>query len=129
MKSNVYDLLINQGFVLFPDDNDNLISADRAFFAQRVIQWIRSKASDPKFDLQPYLVSLTYYKLGMADLKFDEDELLYRYRGMSLGGVEGEFSEDNPEVVGEFHRPDQIQNGDGSITGSPYFSEPTKGDE
>jgi len=107
MKSSVYDLLISQGFVLFPDDNDNLISADRAFFAQRVIQWIRSKASDPKFDLQPYLVSLTYYKLGMADLKFDEDELLYRYRGVNLEGADGEFSQDTGGTLGPYHRPDQ----------------------
>jgi hypothetical protein len=125
----VYELLIQQGFILFPTEEDNLIKADRAFFGARVINWIRHRGTDPNFNLQAYLVALTYYRLGMADLKFEEDELLYRYRGMSLGGVEGEFSEDNPEVVGEFHRPDQIQNGDGSITGSPYFSEPTKGDE
>ena len=107
MKGTVYDLLINQGFVLFPSGDDNLISAERAFFAQRVIQWIRSRASDPKFDLQPYLVSLTYYKLGMADLKFDEDELLYRYRGVSLEGVDGEFSQDINRTLGSYHRPDQ----------------------
>tara|TARA_Y100000593_G_C4101276_1_gene233372 strand:- start:168 stop:536 length:369 start_codon:yes stop_codon:yes gene_type:complete len=107
MKGTIYDLLINQGFVLFPIGDDNLISAERAFFAQRAIHWIRSKAKDPKFDLQPYLVALTYYKLGMADLKFDEDELLYRYRGISLEGVDGEFSQDADRTPGSYHRPDQ----------------------
>ena len=107
MKSSVYELLISQGFVLFPDDTNNLISANRAFFAQRVIQWIRSRASDPKFDLQSYLVSLSYYKLGLADLKFDEDELLYRYRGISPEGVDGEFSQGTGGTLGPYHRPDQ----------------------
>lgn len=107
MKRTVYDLLINQGFVLFPVGDDNLISAERAFFAQRVIEWIRSQTKDPKFDLQAYLVALTYYKLGMADLKFDENELLYRYRGISLEGTDGEFSQDADRTLGEYHRPDQ----------------------
>ena len=32
---------------------------------------------------------------------------MYRYRGIDLGGVEGEFIEDTGEAVGEFHRPDE----------------------
>ena len=128
MTFDVLKLLEQEGYIT--DGEDNLVHAEKAFFAARVMRWIRNKVkTEPDFNLQAYLTMLLYYKTDMADLKFDEDELLYRYRGMSLGGVEGEFSQDNPEVVGEFHRPDQIQNGDGSITGSPYFSEPTKGDE
>jgi hypothetical protein len=101
----VYELLIEQGFVIFPTGESNIIKAERAFFGARAITWIRDRAINPKFDLQAYLVALTYYKLGLADLKFEEDELLYRYRGTSLGGVDGEFSKDNPEIVGGYHRP------------------------
>jgi hypothetical protein len=103
--SSVYDLLINEGFVIFPAGENNLIRAERAFFGGRVIEWIRAKTSEPEFDLQSYLVALTYYKLNLADLKFEENELLYRYRGTSLEGVEGEFSEDDNKTTGSWHRP------------------------
>ena len=106
MKS-VYDLLVQQGFILFPESDSNLIKAPRAFFAARVVEWMRDKGKDPDFNLQAYLVALTYYKLGMADLKFEENELLYRYRGVTLGGVEGEFSQDSTQPLPAFHRPDE----------------------
>ncbi len=106
MKS-VYTLLVEQGFILFPEDENNLIKAPRAFFAARVVDWMRDKGRDPDFNLQAYLVALTYYKLGMADLKFEENELLYRYRGASLKGVEGEFSQDSTQPLPAFHRPDE----------------------
>jgi len=104
MKS-VYNLLVEQGFILFPEGESNLIKAPRAFFAARVVEWMRRKGRDPDFNLKDYLVALTYYKLGMADLKFQEDELLYRHRGVTLGGVEGEFSQDSAEPLSAFHRP------------------------
>jgi hypothetical protein len=102
----VYDLLVGQGFVIFPQD-DNLIKAERAFFGARVIKWMRTRATEPDFNLEAYLVALTYYKLGLAEMKFIDGELMYRYRGIDLGGVEGEFIEDTGEAVGEFHRPDE----------------------
>ena len=104
---SAYTLLVEQGFIHFPEGESNLIQAKRAFFAARVIEWMREKGTDPDFNLQAYLVALTYYKLDLADLKFEENELLYRYRGTNLGGVEGEFSEDGVEAPGEFHRPDE----------------------
>ena len=104
MKGDV-DLLVEQGFIVFPTGENNIIKAEHAFFGARAITWIRDRATDPKFDLQSYLVALTYYKLGMADLKFEEDELLYRYRGISLGAVDDEFSKDNPETIDGYHRP------------------------
>jgi len=102
---SAHELLIQQGFILFPEVGDNLIKANQAFFAARVIVWLREKGTDPDFNLQAYLVALSYYKLGLADLKFVEDELLYRYRGVSLEGVEGEFSKDDARPLGEYHRP------------------------
>ena len=107
MDRSIYDLLLKQGFIIMPTADDNLIQADKAFFGYRVVEWVRGKSKEPGFDLQPYLVALTYYKLGMADLKFDEDELLYRYRGVSLEGADGEFSQDTGGTLGPYHRPDQ----------------------
>ena len=46
-------------------------------------RWIRNKAkTEPDFDLQAYLTMLLYYKTGMADLKFseEEDKLLYKMK-------------------------------------------------
>ncbi len=103
---DIKELLIKEGFITFPEDS-NIISAERAFFGYRAVVWIREKATQPKFDLHAYLVALTYYKLGMADLKFEENELLYRYRGASLKGVEGEFSQDSTQPLPAFHRPDE----------------------
>lgn len=127
--SNVYDLLLSQGFIRFPEEESNVIQADKAFFGSRAIQWIQKRAPDADFNLQAYLVALTYYKLGLADLKFEEDELLYRYRGAVLGGIEGEFSKDNPKVAGEFHRPDQIVNSDGTVSGGADHQEPSEDNE
>ena len=106
MKS-IQDLLVNEGFITFAEDS-NLIQAERAFFGYRAIAWIREKAAKPEFDLQAYLVALTYYKLGLADLKFEDDELLYRYNGYKTGEAIDELSNDNSKPLSEFHRPDQI---------------------
>ena len=55
----------------------------KAFFAARVMLWIRDKVkTEPDFDLQSYLTMLLYYKTDLADLKFseDEDKLLYKMK-------------------------------------------------
>ena len=129
MKRTVYDLLINQGFVLFPVGDDNLISAERAFFAQRAIEWIRSQTKDPKFNLQAYLVALTYYKLGLADLKIEDNELLYRYRGAATGGSQDESLQSVSGDDQPFHKPYENINSDGTINRPFVGREPTEGDE
>ena len=129
MKSTVYDLLINQGFVLFPVGDDNLISAERAFFAQRAIEWIRSQTKDPKFNLQAYLIALTYYKLGLADLKIEDNELLYRYRGVATGGSQDESLQSVSGDDQPFHKPYENINSDGTINRPFVGREPTEGDE
>ena len=100
-----YEILISQGFVRFPTGQSNIVYAEKAFFGKRVIDWIQKKASEPDFKLQTYLVALTYYKLDLADLKFEENELLYRYTGIQLEGTEHESSQDANKVSGEFYRP------------------------
>jgi hypothetical protein len=105
MDQSIYDLLLKQGFIIMPTGDNNLIRADKAFFGYRVMEWVRQKSKEPGFNLQPYLVALTYYKLDMADLKFEENELLYRYKGMQLEGTEHESSQDTNKVSSEFYRP------------------------
>ena len=102
---SIVELLIKEGFVSYPEGT-NLVEARRAFTGARAINWIRSAAADDKnFELQPYLVALTYYKLGLADLKFEDNELLYRYTGSPAGGLIDEFTQGNPEPLGGFHSP------------------------
>tara|TARA_R100001460_G_C3500230_1_gene170331 strand:+ start:103 stop:441 length:339 start_codon:yes stop_codon:yes gene_type:complete len=103
--ATTYEVLISQGFVQFPEGESNIVHAEKAFFGKRVVDWVRSKAKESDFDLQSYLVALTYYKLGLADLKFEENELLYRYTGIQLEGTEHESSQDANKVPGEFYRP------------------------
>jgi hypothetical protein len=70
---DVLKLLEQEGYI--KDGEDNLVHAEKAFFAARVMNWIRGKVqSDPDFDLTAYLTMLMYYKTDMADLKFSEDE-------------------------------------------------------
>ena len=105
---SIKELLIKEEFITFPEDS-NIINAERAFFGYRAVAWIREKAIEPKFDLHAYLVALTYYKLGMADLKLEDGELLYRYNGHKrTGDAIDELSENNSQPLGEFHRPDEI---------------------
>jgi len=78
---DVLKLLEEEGYI--KDGEDNLVHAEKAFFAARVMNWIRSKVqSDPKFDLTAYLTMLMYYKTDMADLRFSEDgdTILYKMR-------------------------------------------------
>ena len=81
MTFDVLKLLEQEGYI--KDGEDNLVHAEKAFFAARVMRWIRNKVkTEPDFDLQAYLTMLLYYKTDMADLKFDEEEdkLLYKMK-------------------------------------------------
>ena len=78
---NVIKLLEEEGYI--KEGDDNVIHAEKAFFAARVMRWIhRQVQDDPDFNLPAYLTMLMYYKTGMADLKFseDEDKLVYRIK-------------------------------------------------
>ena len=81
MTFDVLKLLEQEGYIT--NGEDNLIHAEKAFFAARVMRWIRNKVkTEPDFDLQAYLTMLLYYKTDMADLKFseEEDKLLYKMK-------------------------------------------------
>ena len=72
MTFDVLKLLEQEGYI--KDGEDNLLHAEKAFFAARVMKWIRGKAqTDPEFNLTAFLTMLMYYKTGMAELKFSED--------------------------------------------------------
>ena len=52
MSIDIKDLLVKEGFVIFPTEDDNIIDAERAFFGHRAIQWIREKnAEEENFNL------------------------------------------------------------------------------
>ena len=132
MSTDIKDLLVKEGFVIFPTEDDNLIDAERAFFGHRAIQWIREKSAKEKnFNLHSYLVALTYYKLGLADLKFEDNELLYRYTGNITSERTNEYSQVNNESFGEFYRPDQypVSKRTEESEGPADQQEPTEGDE
>ena len=81
MTFNVLEILEEEGYI--EDGEDNMIYAEKAFFAARVLKWIRDKVqTDPDFDLATYLAMLAHYQAGIADLTFSEDEgkLLYHLR-------------------------------------------------
>ncbi len=81
MTFDVLKLLEQEGYIT--NGEDNIVHAEKAFFAARVMRWIRNKVkTEPDFDLQAYLTMLLYYKTDMADLKFDEEEdkLLYKMK-------------------------------------------------
>ena len=78
---NVIKLLEEEGYI--KEGDDNVIHAEKAFFAARVMRWIhRQVQDDPDFNLPAYLTMLMYYKLGTAELEFKEDgsELLYKMK-------------------------------------------------
>jgi hypothetical protein len=81
LSFDVLKILEEEGFI--EDGEDNMVHAEKAFFAARVMRWIRNKAqTEPDFNLQTYLTMLMYYKTDMADLKFSEDgdKLLYKMK-------------------------------------------------
>jgi hypothetical protein len=132
MPDDILNLLVKEGFVTFPTEDDNLIDAERAFFGHRAIQWIKKKTKEDKnFNLHSYLVALTYYKLGLADLKIEDNELLYRYRGNITNERADEYSQVNNESFGEFYRPDQppITRKKNKSEGTADEQESTEGDE
>jgi hypothetical protein len=106
MSSDILEILYKDGFIS-EDDGSNLISASKAFFAMRVIDWIRDHAGDPNFNLESYLVGLTYYKLDLAEMKFTEDgDLLYRYTGpRRTEHYVDQMANRDSEDLGEFYRP------------------------
>ena len=81
MTFDVLKLLEQEGYI--KDGEDNLVHAEKAFFAARVMRWIRNKVkTEPDFNLQAYLTMLLYYKTDVADLKFSEDgdKILYQLK-------------------------------------------------
>ena len=81
MTFDVLKLLEQEGYIT--NGEDNLVHAEKAFFAARVMRWIRNKVNtEPDFNLQAYLTMLLYYKTDVADLKFceEEDKLLYKMK-------------------------------------------------
>jgi len=104
VSPKVVEILIQDGFIT---ETDNLIDAEKAFFAARVVQWIRESVdSNPHFNLATYLTMLSYYKLGLADLKFSEDgaRLLYRMRtGEEVDRVAKTITESSPEFFKDPH--------------------------
>ena len=81
MTFDVLKLLSEEGYINSGDDN--VVHAEKAFFAARVMRWIRDKvATDPDFNLTAYLTMLMYYKTGVADLKFSDDgsKLVYQMK-------------------------------------------------
>ena len=78
---NILNLLEEEGYI--KEGDDNIIHAEKAFFAARVMTWIRDQVQeDPDFNLPAYLTMLMYYKLGTAELEFKEDGggLMYRMK-------------------------------------------------
>jgi hypothetical protein len=78
---DVLEILEEEGFI--EDGEDNMVYAEKAFFAARVLKWIRDQIQkDPEFDLPAHLTMLMYYKTDMADLKFseNEDKILYHMK-------------------------------------------------
>ncbi len=81
MTFDVLKILEQEGYI--KNGDDNLLHAEKAFFAARVMRWIRHKVqTEPDFNLTAYLTMLMYYKTDIADLKFteNEDKLVYRLK-------------------------------------------------
>ena len=81
MPFDVLKVLEEEGFI--EDGEDNMVYAEKAFFAARALKWIRDQIhSDPDFDVATYLTMLAHYQADIADLTFSEDEgkMLYHLR-------------------------------------------------
>jgi len=81
LSFNVLRLLQEEGYI--QDGEDNLVHAEKAFFAARIMNWIRKQVqTQPDFDLAAALTMLMYYKTDLADLKFSEngDKITYRMK-------------------------------------------------
>jgi hypothetical protein len=98
---DVLKLLHSEGYI--KDGDSNVLHAEKAFFAARVMCWIRDKVkTDPDFNLQAYLTMLLYYKTDMADLKFSEDGNNIVYR---LKDPEKEMNEIVDELIKSLDKP------------------------
>ena len=81
MAFDILNFLYKEGYI--KEGEDNVVHAEKAFFAGRLIEWIRHKSkTEPDFDLTSYVTLLMYYKNGLADLKFSEngDKILYQMK-------------------------------------------------
>jgi predicted RNA polymerase sigma factor len=79
MTFDVLSLLFQEGFIT--EEGESIIYAEKAFFAARIMKWIRDKVkTDPDFNLTAHLTMLMYYKTDRADLRFTEndEQLLYK---------------------------------------------------
>ena len=112
MGFDVYKLLDDEGYFSFGEGN--VVHAEKAFFAARVMKWIRRQVqTDPNFDLAAYLTMLMYYKTGMAELKFSEkdDKLLYK-----LTNPDQEVQAIVDSLIKNDHQPHQAEPASESAT-------------
>ena len=114
MTFDVLKLLEQEGYI--KDGDDNLVHAEKAFFAGRVMNWIREKVqSDPDFDLQSSLTMLYYYKMELADLKFTEDGSTLSYR---MKNNDKEMQELVNSLIKSSSKPSQEPPEEGATTSS-----------
>ena len=122
MTFDVLKLLEEEGYI--KDGEDNLVHAEKAFFAARVMRWIRNKVqTEPDFNLQAYLTMLLYYKTDMADLKFceEEDKLLYKMKN-----ADEEMQSVVDELIKSISKPDSKSPKEGEATsGTPEDADGT----
>ena len=119
MSFDVFKILEEEGY--FKDGRGNLIHAEKAFFAARVMKWIREQVqTNPEFDLPSYLTMLVYYKNGMAELKFSDKDgkLLYKMNHPD---------QEVQEIVDSLLKNDKKRAGDAKATEEPTSTEDADG--
>ena len=80
--------VIRQDKFITTSEDSNLIQAGKAFFAARVMNWMRDRSQeDENFNLPLYLTVLLYYRMEMIDLAFTEnsEQILYKVISTVLG--------------------------------------------
>ena len=118
---NVLNLLEEEGYI--KEGEDNVVHAEKAFFAARVMRWIRDQIQkDPEFDLSAHLTMLMYYKTDMADLKFseNEDKILYHMK---------EPDKDVQEIVDALIRSTRKTISEETSNAAREVAEPTKSED
>ena len=119
MSFDVFKILEEEGY--FKDGRGNLIHAEKAFFAARVMKWIREQVqTNPEFDLPSYLTMLVYYKNGMAELKFSDKDgkLLYKMNHPD---------QEVQEIVDSLLKNDKTRAGDAKAAEEPPSTEDADG--
>ena len=119
MSFDVFKILEEEGY--FKDGRGNLIHAEKAFFAARVMKWIREQVqTNPEFDLPSYLTMLVYYKNGMAELKFSDKDgkLLYKMNHPD---------QEVQEIVDSLLKNDKKRAGDAKAAEEPTSTEDADG--